>query len=147
MLVELSSSSLNFSMDPYKLSQAPTVGFHYETHLQERVLHIPVFPSFANYQLRQGLTFDFLVGIIEHCYQAYIIDSNPRQWKPLPAEQLGVIEAARQEHQVRCKRGGRDFATLPQWPCRESTVDGFTVRTLEISEVMQAVRPEWLHVF
>jgi hypothetical protein len=109
----------------------------------------PAYPSFSNFRLYQPPTLEFLVGLIEHCYEPYKSDSDIKRAKPLTAKQPSVIEAARRAHEEQCKRDGRDFANflLRQWPCQEPRVEEFAAATLDIDRAIAVVRPEWLRLF
>lgn len=80
--------------------------------------------TFVGFRPYQGPSVDSLMSLIEDCYVPYNSDHDFKLGKRLSAKRVSEVEAARREHEERCKRGGREFASffLHQWPCKEPTV-------------------------
>ncbi|KAI9772801.1 MAG: hypothetical protein M1839_002302 [Geoglossum umbratile] len=114
-----------------------------------KILDPPIYPSFEDFRLFQRPTLDFLMGLIEHCYEPYSSDSGLKRSKRLAAKQRSRIETARREQKEQCKNDGRKFGSflLPQWPCQEPTAGELTAAALDINRAMELVRPEWMRLF
>ncbi|KAI9781703.1 MAG: hypothetical protein M1816_002199 [Peltula sp. TS41687] len=114
-----------------------------------KTLDPPAYPSFVGFRPYQRPSVDSLMSLIEDCYVPYNSDYDFELGKRLTAKQVTEIEAARREHEERCKRGGREFASilLHQWPCEEPTVEGLGPATLDIDKALEVVRPEWLRLW
>lgn len=112
-----------------------------------RVLNLPAYAAYIDFQRGQQPTLDGLVSLIRPCCRAFIV--NTESDNACPVKRLRGIDPAKEEYEQRCDKECEDLALilLRQWPCPEPTIEDFSARAIDITKVQEAIGQEWRRLF